>query len=95
MNIEITNKTLALETNQKLNHKTTQKPVIETEKSTTTDSVNLSIEAAFSSLKSTPTVNTERVAELKSAIENGSYKIDNEKLANNIIASERELSNTG
>ncbi|MCF7970335.1 MAG: flagellar biosynthesis anti-sigma factor FlgM [Methylococcaceae bacterium] len=95
MNIDISNKTLAIETNQKLNNKTVQKPAIEAENSKVTDSVNLSIESALSSLKSTPIVNTDRVAELKSAIENGSYKIDNEKLANNIIASARELSNTG
>jgi len=95
MNIEITNKTSAIETNQKLNNKIISKPAIETEKNKTTDSINLSIEAALSSLKPMPEVNAERVAELKSTIENGNYKIDNEKLANNIIASERELSNTG
>ncbi|MBE0469188.1 MAG: flagellar biosynthesis anti-sigma factor FlgM [Methyloprofundus sp.] len=95
MKVEITNKTSAIETNQNLNNKISSKPAIETEKTKVTDSVNLSIEAAFSTLKSTPTVNAERVAELKSAIENGNYKIDNEKLANNIIASERELSTTG
>jgi len=95
MNIEINTKTLAIETSQKLNNQTIQKPAIEAEKSKATDSINLSIEASLSSLKSTPIVNADRVAELKSAIENGSYKIDNEKLASNIIASERELSNTG
>ncbi|WP_174483064.1 flagellar biosynthesis anti-sigma factor FlgM [methanotrophic endosymbiont of Bathymodiolus puteoserpentis (Logatchev)] len=93
MKIETT--TPPVETSQKLNNKITSKPTAETEKTKATDSINLSIEAAFSSLKSTPTVNAERVAELKSAIENGSYTIDNEKLANNIITSERELSNTG
>ena len=95
MKIENTNNTPAIETNQRLNNKITQKPTTETEKNKVTDSINLSIEAAFNSLKSTPTVNAERVSELKSAIENGSYKIDNEKLANNIIASEQELPNTG
>jgi flagellar biosynthesis anti-sigma factor FlgM len=93
MKIETT--TPPVETSQKLNNKITSKPTAETEKTKATDSINLSIEAAFGSLKSTPTVNAERVAELKSAIENGSYTIDNEKLANNIITSERELSNTG
>lgn len=93
MKIETT--TPPVETSQKLNNKITSKPTAETERTKATDSINLSIEAAFSSLKSTPTVNAERVAELKSAIENGSYTIDNEKLANNIITSERELSNTG
>ncbi len=93
MKIEIT--TPPVETNQKLNNKTISKPTAEAEKTKAIDSINLSIEAAFSSLKSVPTANAERVAELKSAIENGSYKIDNAKLANNIITSERELSNTG
>jgi len=95
MSIEITNKTPAIETNQRLNNKITQQPATETEKNKVTDSIDLSIEAAFRSLKSTPTVNAERVSELKSAIENGSYQINNEKLANNIITSEQELSNTG
>lgn len=95
MKIENTNNTPAIEASQRQNNKIAQKPTAETEKNKATDSINLSIEAAFSSLKSTPTVNAERVSELKSAIENGSYKIDNEKLANNIIASEQELPNTG
>jgi len=95
MKIENTNNTQTIEASQRQNNKIVQKPAPETEKNKTTDSVDLSIEAASKSLKSLPISNAERVAELKSAIENGSYKIDNEKLANNIIASEKELSNTG
>jgi len=95
MKIENTNNTQTIEASQRQNNKIVQKPTPETEKNKTTDSVDLSIEAASKSLKSLPISNAERVAELKSAIENGSYKIDNEKLANNIIASEKELSNTG
>jgi len=95
MKIENTNNTQTIEASQRQNNKIIQKPASETEKNKTTDSVDLSIEAASKSLKSLPISNAERVAELKSAIENGSYQIDNEKLANNIIASEKELSNTG
>jgi len=95
MKIENTNNTQAIEASQRQNNKIAQKPAAETEKNKTTDSVDLSIEAASKSLQSLPISNAERVAELKSAIENGNYKIDNEKLANNIIASEKELSNTG
>jgi len=95
MKIENTNNTQAIETSQRQNNKIVQKPASETEKNKTTDSVDLSIEAASKSLKSLPISNAERVAELKNAIENGSYQIDNKKLANNIIASEKELSNTG
>jgi negative regulator of flagellin synthesis FlgM len=95
MKIENTNNTQTIEASQRQNNKTVQKSTPETEKNKTTDSVDLSIEAASKSLKLLPISNVERVAELKIAIENGSYTIDNEKLANNIIASEKELSNTG
>lgn len=96
MSIEISNKTQTTEINRQINSPTQKSTAIAGAETTQkTDSVNLSIEKAFNSLESLPSVNAERVAQLKSEIENGTYQIDNEKLAENIIKFEQALPNTG
>ena len=95
MNIEVNNKTHIAEINRASSgivNKKTEKTEPEVTK---TDSVDLSIAAAVNSLATKPEVNTDRVAEIKNALANGSYQIDNEKLAKNIIKFEQELPNTG
>ncbi len=95
MSIEINNKNYVTEINRapsgiinKKNEKTEQEV-------TKTDSVNLSIAAAVNSLATEPEVNADRVTAIKNALANGSYQIDNEKLAQNIMNFEQALSNTG
>lgn len=44
-----------------------------------------------SSLANTPTMNVERVAEVRQAIANGSYKIDTGKIADGLIESVRQM----
>ena len=96
MNMEINNKTHLAEVTRQTNKPTHNATIeAETEVPPPGDSVNLSTEKVLSSLETIPSVNAERVAQLKSAIEDGSYQIDNEKLAKNIIKFEQELPNTG
>lgn len=65
-------------------------PQKETQNAAKDDSVKLSKEAlelqkANEKLKEIPDVNEDKVNELKNRIENGSYKIDSEKTADNMI----------
>ncbi len=95
MSIEINNKTHIADINRASSGIVNKKSEKTEPEVTKTDSVNLSIAAAVSSLATEPEVNVDRVAEIKNALANGTYEIDNEKLARNIINFEQELSNTG
>jgi len=95
MNIGINNKLPIAEVSRPKDKINTEKSASNTQKTgTVSDSVSLSIDKALASIKETPRVNVERVAQLKNAIENGDYKINANRVANNIIRSEQEL-NTG
>jgi len=95
MNIGINNKLPIAEVNHPKDKVNTEKSSGNAQKTNTvSDSVSLSIDTALASIKEIPSVNVERVAQLKNAIQNGSYKVDANSVANNIIRSEQEL-NTG
>jgi negative regulator of flagellin synthesis FlgM len=51
----------------------------------------LTLKKVEQDLKNQPEVNKSRVAELKSQIENGTYQIDNQKLAHNMLNLEGTL----
>ncbi|NOQ16474.1 MAG: flagellar biosynthesis anti-sigma factor FlgM [Methyloprofundus sp.] len=95
MNIEINNKTHIAEINRASSGIVNKKAEKTEPEVTKTDSIDLSIAAAVNSLATEPEVNADRVAEIKNALANGSYQIDNEKLARNIINFEQDLPNTG
>jgi len=72
------------------------KPDTPTQGSPKGESVSLSSQAQSlkkieQDLKAQPDVNASRVAEIKAQIEDGSYKIDNEKLAQNMLDLEGTL----
>lgn len=65
---------------------------------TTNDTVNLTSSAKLlqqldKTLESLPAVDAERVAEIKSAIENGDYEIDSDAIADAMIRLDRSLGN--
>ncbi|BCG65031.1 MAG: negative regulator of flagellin synthesis FlgM [Methyloprofundus sp.] len=95
MNIEVNNKTHIAEINRASSGIVNKKAEKTEPEVTKTDSVDLSIATAVNSLATEPEVDTDRVAEIKNALANGSYQIDNEKLARNIINFEQNLPNTG
>ncbi len=63
---------------------------------TTTDTVNLTssaklLERLDKTLESLPAIDAERVAEIKSAIENGDYEIDSDAIADAMTRLDRSL----
>jgi len=93
MGIEITNKPPLPEINSRLSSNTAQPNTDNSSPLTVqkNDSVSLSIDAAFTAIKQTPSVNAERIQELKLAIEDGSYQVDSQTIAKNMIQMEQEL----
>ncbi len=96
MNIGINNELPRTEVNRPKDKLNTEKLARNDSPKTSiaSDSVSLSVNTALASIKEIPSINRERVAQLKSAIESGQYKVDANSVANNIIRSEQEL-NTG
>jgi len=96
MNIEGTRNAQAIEQNHKANSKSPPQASKEPEANKPSDSVNLSTRGnAAKILESTPVVDPKRVEELKGMIEKGTYKVDPNQLASNMIEFEKNLPNTG